>query len=402
MEFKEGDRVMIVSSSNTNNAFGANDDMQSMVGQTFTVVGIESNGPVKGYKIEGFTWHPDDLKKSGEETDPNLIIPRRGGHCSASTNGEYDLLIERIGYVGAYLQGLHNTDVFKKGSYKIQRYDGSGKMYIEGIPQHFMARTKLDLLQRKKVGFVRDKPDVIIMLDNSSSVSGAQMNNHMRVLSAAISDVFFAELNKVYLVTFGERGEYYEFDDRNVFVDQLLEHTFFDEGCTAYDLAFIEALKNGALKEQTRPRLVLLLTDGVPTDLASEVGRDLEELRISGAMRDPGYKDPKTMTKKETLIRAIDMIASLSALDNTVFRTYVLSETCNVDRTYERIAREVADRLKGADDLNAESQILMRRFIREIMKNGQVLGFSEFTTGQAFHKITEDIKEEFYKLQAMR
>ena len=388
--------VRIRSVENTDSAgLGVESYMKEMVGNEFGVGQIKDDK----VKVDGYWFHVDDVEVVGE-IDQNLQIPFCSNHNSAQDNGDEEVLLERIGYVADYLAGLHNTDVFKKGNYQISRYDGSGHMYLEGTPAYFMAKTRLELLQRKKTGFVRDKPDVIIMMDNSSSVAGNKMPNHMRVLSSAISDVFFAELNKVRLITFGSVGKYFEFDDKNQFVDHMLNKTRFEEGSTRYDLAFQQAIANDSFKESTRPRLILLVTDGVPTCLADSAAQEIDKRRRSGEYN---LDEPRTLTSKSQLLESIDMISSLSALSNTVFRIYVLTDSSDDDRTYARIAEEVSDRLnsteKGFDDT---CKILVRRFINEIMKNGMNISFEEFSNGKAFHNIVEDIKNEFYKLQALR
>lgn len=399
-DFKIGDVVKIASISATKKSkYGTNEYMEKMVGQKFVISEIrESDDAVMA---NGCYWNFSDLEVVGE-VDENLQIPFCNNHNTARENNQYDILLERIGYVGDYLTGLHNTDVFKKGKQKIQRYDGSGKLFLEGMPDWVMTKLRFDILQKKKVGFMRDKPDVIIMLDNSGSIAGAKMCNHLRVLSAAISDVFFAELNKVYLITFGHKGNYYEFNDKMTFVDFVLQGTRFDEGSTRYDLAFMEAMKNDCLKGQTRPRLIILITDGVPTDLVNDVEIEIDKQSKEGYYKGTGHNHPSCKTTKSVLLKSIDMISSLSALDNTVFRILVLSQSSDTDMTYDRIADEIAKRLAGARDMDENAMILLRRFINEMMLNSLVLSFDDFSTGRAFSTITEDIKREFYKLQALR
>jgi von Willebrand factor type A domain len=399
MAFKQGDVVIVVSTSLTEPAHSLNDQMKRAVGKQFVVEGYNpSNDSVT---INGCVWCAGDLKLAGE-IDKNLDIPTSNNHRPASKNGHSDVLKERINYIGDYLSGLHNTDVFKRGKHKTMRYDGSGTLTPEGIPAWFVAKNRVELLQRKKVGFLRDRPDVIIMLDNSSSTASAGIVNHLRCLSGAISSVFFAELNKIYLITFGEQGRYYEFDDKNIFVEHLLEKTLFDEGSTRYDLAFTEAIRNNCLSAQTRPRLVILLTDGVPTDLMNNVTGELEEARQRGDYQKDDHKHPAVIVQKSTLLKSIDMISSLSALDNTVFRMYILAQTNDVDAAMERIADEISQRLKGANQFDDDSRIILRRFISEIMSNGTVFSFQDFMTGKLMNDVVTDIKKEFYKLNASR
>lgn len=405
---QKGDICKVVSCKATKGKYGLNGHMEQMVGRSYAVDNYEKS-PNGGFvvKMQGFAWDSADLEVV-DHADENLIIPVGSNHSSCTDNGEYGEITKKINFVSDYLQGLHNTDVFKKGQYKTMKYDGSGKLALEAMPNYIMTKLKFDLLQRKKVGFLRDRPDVIIMMDNSGSVAGAGMCNHMRVLGGAISDVFFAELNKIILITFGHKGCYYEFEEKEQMVDHLLDHTFFDEGCTRYDLAFIEAMKNGVLQQNlTRPRLIILITDGVPTDLSRDVEKELDKLREKGEFKKEGYKEKykellRTITSKSTLIKTVDMIASLSALSNTVFRIYVLSENSRKDVTFERIAQEVTGRLKQSKQWDDTSKILMRRFLNEIMKNSVVHSFGDFLSGAAYSAIVEDIKSEFYKLNAER
>jgi hypothetical protein len=399
MAFKEGDVVTVISTKLTEPKLCLNDQMKRSVGKDFVVESYEASKD--SVVINGCTWCAGDLKLSGE-VDKNLVIPTSNNHRPASKNGHKDILVERINYIGDYLSGLHNTDVFKRGKHKTMRYDGSGKLNPEGMPAWFVAKNRLELLQRKKVGFLRDRPDVIIMLDNSSSTAGAGIVNHLRCLSAAISSVFFAELNKIYLITFGQEGKYYEFDDKNIFVEHLLEKTYFDEGSTRYDLAFTEAIRNNCLSAQTRPRLVILLTDGVPTDLMNDVEGELDSARKSGTYQQDGHKHPECIVRQSTLLKSIDMISSLSALDNTVFRMYILAQTNDVDSAMERIADEISKRLSYAKEFDDSARIILRRFISEIMANGTVFSFQDFMTGKLMNDVVNDIKKEFYKLNASR
>lgn len=374
MQYEVGDTVKIASSTATKNEFDLDSDgiMKSMVGKEYTIDGVDG----AKIKIEGFAWLADDLKRT-KKADANLHIPKCGNHRTAKENGHEEVLLKTIGYVGDYLSGLHNTDVFKKGREQVSVYDGSGHLFLEGIPDNFARKTKLEILQRKKTGFIRDKPDILLMIDNSSSMASNQLPNHVRVLSCAIADVFFAEINKVYVITFGHGSKYMEFDDKNEFVDKMLNGVLFDEGATQYELAFQQAITNACLKEQTRPRLVLLVTDGVPTQLANSVENELNKLRSAGEFKKDDahqkYKDLlMTKTKKSTLLRSIDMISSLSALSNTVFRSYVLSDSKNPDYTFGKIADETAARLKGAEEYDEEAKVLIRRFVNELMKNGMI------------------------------
>jgi hypothetical protein len=401
-EFKRGDVVIISSKNNTESALGANDYMEVMLHNKYSIDKIEEKDDgSKVIKVNGFFWLPEDLTLVGE-ADVNLVIPYNEGEATAREAEQEDVLLERINYVGDYLSGLHQTEVFKKARTKTMKYDGSGKLNFEKLPGYVTTKLKFDLLQTKKVGFVRDRPDVLIMLDNSGSVAGSKIANHLRVLSGAISNVFFAELNKISLITFGHSGKYYEFEDKNEFYDQLLNGLRFNEGSTQYDLAFIEAERNNAIQQQTRPRLVILITDGVPTDLSHTVGNELTQFYDAKGKRTDPKKGPACGIKKSTLLKSIDMIASLSALSNTVFRVYIVSDSNNVDATMDRIAEECAARLAKSKDLDEEGMIVLKRFVNEMMKNSLVLGIGDFQTGAAFHNIVEDVKQEFYKLQSMR
>lgn len=396
-EITTNNMVKVTGVINTDkSSLGVESYMKKMVGQEFIVYEVRKEE--HRVKLDGYWFDMDDVELVGE-IDKNLQIPFSDNHNSARDNGEEGILIERIGYIQDYLSGLHNTDVFKKGNYQTHKYDGSGHMYLEGIPAHFMAKGKLELLQRKKTGFVRDKPDVIIMMDNSCSMTSNKMPNHVRVLCCAIANVFFAELNKVRLITFGSVGKYFEFDDQNQFRDHMLNKTHFEEGSTRYDLAFEQAIINDSFKESTRPRLILLITDGVPTHLVDSASEEIDRRRRAG---DYNLNIPQTLLNKSKLLESISMISSLSALSNTVFRIYVLTKSSDQDGTYARIAEEVSRRLAIVEKFDDSCKILVRQFIKEIMDNGMNLSFQEFGNGTAMNKIVTDIKNEFYKLQSLR
>ena len=391
---KARDIIYIDSITNTKNSIGVDEsgEMAKMVGQHYSVVEyVADKGLVAVYGLRGkYYFERNDVTLSWSigsakpATGMSLNIPQ-------AFQMHDRLLNEYIGLTADLLRGLHNTEVYRKSRLTEQRYDGSGQLRVDKTISRILNKTRLELAQTKKTGLLRDKPDVIILLDTSGSIDN--LHNHTRIIAGAISDVFFADINSICLIPFNDKADVRVYNDKQDFYAGL--QALVSYGGTNYIDALIKLFNSGMLNSNvTKPKLVLLITDGVP----EEINAAVEGAIVAGETG--GADDNQSYLTDLHLLQAIDAISTLSALSNTVFRIYLISNSTDSDAVFERIADRMLLLMSRTE--TKDKRILIKRYISEIIKNGRVLGTPDFITGAVFNKVVNDIQSEFYKLIAMR
>jgi len=331
--------------------------------------------------------------------DDNLRIPRN--RPDAYTRGaceEAEQIQEITNYCTDYLSGLHGCEILKQAKKKKMGYDGSGQLLPEQTAEWYTQKGALDLVQTKKTEYLKDKPDVILIVDTSGSVCISQIANHVRVLSGAIGSVFVADINKIYLINFDSDANFYEFNDVQELHDKLINGFTFGGGFTCYSEAFEELHKHNILNSGG-PRLIVMITDGAPNELVWDVSQGAER-RVS--MATAKQKKFKTEIVGNKLLEAVDSITGLSTLDNTVFRMVVIGNQQTPQSMKENLIGNVKNELKRARTSGGRIQELTEKYARDFFTNSIFIPIKWFETEKAFNAIVEDIRREMHKFENLK
>ena len=315
------------------------------------------------------------------------------------------------------LSRLHSTEIIKKDRRVIEEYDGSGRIHIPSIPNLFKRNKRIMLPQKKRKGFLKDKPDLIIMLDVSGSIRGGGdgsndcLCNKLRILCGSIGDIFLADLNQIHIIIIGYGSSYANFK-RYSELEKWLNEQKFKEGATNYVDAFNCLNKSGILNED-RPRLIVMITDGEPNEISYEMQKRMEEILTKGNWWEI-KTNPKLAISKSYILKMINHITMLSKLKDTIYKTIVIHECEDEIPDKEMIEEErnrIYERLKGGIEANVkndgkeiqkELEAISNRYIEEFYSKAIHLSSGQFKTGEAFHKIIEGLKKEIYKYEHRR
>ncbi len=307
------------------------------------------------------------------------------------------------------LSRLHSTEIIKKDRKVIEEYDGSGRIHIPSIPLLFKKQKIIMLPQKKRKGNLKDKPDLIILFDVSGSIDGSNLKNKLRVLCSSIGRIFLADLNQIHLITIGYGSKYFAFN-KFVELDKWLREEEFRDGNTDYISAF-NCLNQTGILNTDRPRLIVMITDGCPNEIATSMKDKLEKQLKHKNWWEENNKF-KVGISKDYLLKIINHILTLSKLRDTIYKTIVIANIDHEDTKEANIRINENWRNAKKEDLVESlvvsgspkniAEAVAGKFITEFFLNSINLSTEEFKTGDAYHIIVDSLKKEIFKFELRR
>ena len=323
-------------------------------------------------------------------------------------NKRKEILKRDILLATSRLNRLHNTEILKKDRKVIEEYNGSGRIHIPSISKLFNKKREIVLPQKIRKGYLKDKPDLIVLFDISGSIDGYGIKNKMRVLCSSIGRVFLADLNQIHIITIGMGSAYFSF---NKFVELdkwLMEDINFLEGNTNYLDAFKCLHKSGILNKD-KPKLIVMITDGNPNQISKEL-----EYKVDNFINQKDWWEKKSDLSlkvgisKDYLMNIINQIITLSKLKDTIYKTIIINDEIKSQMEYdkEKLKSSMITILEKNVDKNETNKKELTKvidsYIEEFLDKAILIDLCSFKSGEAYNKIIKEIKKEMYKFNVRR